>query len=766
MNPADPFEDTTDLPDHITLPSPEASSSTPSAPEFTTVLDHPNMVDLAVELKENAKLSGTNYLEWKIKISAILQLKHLLKLVNGPESAEEAEKRDSVDPNCYEDALAILVLNCNSKISARFSHESKEDPKIFWKLLDEYYQPKTVQNQATYLNQIFSTIISSTNLKTTLNSISDNCRLLCSIIDDKTTTPSELLDSVIAMWVLFNLPPKFTSTGNTESQESSKALAAYKQQQQQQQKKPYEGPKCSPGFHNPKTVHPESECSFLQNSTPKTKKPTKALHTSHHGQFSKCVLDSGATTSMFNDLSFFPSLSKSSEAIYLADGSQTNAKELEPPGSNFPTPSSHGVSLFKLCDKTDSIVLAGSLAYGNFIVASETQKAYHVDLKSDISRLNIKHQVAGHTSLEYFYKMYPKLPRKDFTCPICDVSKRHKEPFLGSFPSASRKLDYLHIDLCGPISPSSKSGFKYFLRAVNGYSHYIWVRFLTYKSEVNQIMRELFSIIENKSKEKICHLVTDNGTEFKNRSLQSYYASKGITHLTTAPYHPENNPFAERGNRTTVEKARCILKDSGLGFSFWSEAVNCAVYLENLSPCKSINFSSPSEMWFGRPPNLTYLHPFGCQAIYLLNRSAGKFRSRGAVGIFLGYGEGHRSFRVLDEETGNVHITHHVKFNDHVFPAFQTSDVHDRDQEIDLLFISSSESPISSLPDSPSSSHQRQNSETTNNPDESESFQELEDQNSNLNPSDSDQDVAKMLNPNNQQTNKETVKTCEPGSLM
>jgi hypothetical protein len=45
-------------------------------------------------------------------------------------------------------------------------------------------------------------------------------------------------------------------------------------------------------------------------------------------------------------------------------------------------------------------------------------------------------------------------------------------------------------------------------------------------------MRDLFAFIENESKEKICHLFTDNGTEFKNRSLQSYYASKGIDHLT------------------------------------------------------------------------------------------------------------------------------------------------------------------------------------------------------------------------------------------
>jgi hypothetical protein len=361
MNPADLAEENTDLPP----PSPpNYNASTISSPALSAVIHHPNMVDLAVELKDNAKLSGTNYLEWKIKISAILQLKHLLKLVNGTETPEEAEKRDKADPDRYEDALAILVLNCDSKISARFSHESKEDPKAFWKLLDEYYQPKTVQNQATYLNRIFSTIISATNLETTLNTISDNCQLLCSIIDDKTTTPSELLDSVIAMWVLFNLPPEFTSTGelllkkcqidkktltlkslvedvrnylqrNTKSQEASKALAAYKKQQQQQ-KKPYDGPKCSPGYHNPKTVHPESECSYLQNSGSKTEKPTKALHTSHHGQFSESVLDSGATTSMFNHPSFFPSMSKSSDVIYMADGSKTCAKGVGTARVEFP----------------------------------------------------------------------------------------------------------------------------------------------------------------------------------------------------------------------------------------------------------------------------------------------------------------------------------------------------------------------------------------------------------------------------------------------
>jgi hypothetical protein len=92
---------------------------------------------------------------------------------------------------------------------------------------------------------------------------------------------------------------------------------------------------------------------------------------------------------------------------------------------------------FKLSDETNSTVVSGLLAYGNFIANTKSHKAYQVDIKSNVDLLNIKHQAAGHPSLKYFYQMYPDLPRKDFTCLTCDISKRHKEPFFGHFPCAS-----------------------------------------------------------------------------------------------------------------------------------------------------------------------------------------------------------------------------------------------------------------------------------------------------------------------------------------
>ncbi|MBW0506777.1 hypothetical protein O181_046492 [Austropuccinia psidii MF-1] len=166
----------------------------------------------------------------------------------------------------------------------------------------------------------------------------------------------------------------------------------------------------------------------------------------------------------------------------------------------------------------------------------------------------------------------------------------------------------------------------------------------------------------------VSNIVSNNGTEFKNLDLLSFFQKEGITHLVTSPYTPQQNHIAERGNRTTVNKARCLLKESGLPLSYWAKAVNTAVYLENLTPNSSILFEKPFKRWHNKQPSLNHLHPFGCQAIVYNSYINGKFSDRGVKGVFLGYGEGHRSFRILDMEKGNVIISHHVKFDNNIFP--------------------------------------------------------------------------------------------------
>ncbi|MBW0529179.1 hypothetical protein O181_068894 [Austropuccinia psidii MF-1] len=183
-----------------------------------------------------------------------------------------------------------------------------------------------------------------------------------------------------------------------------------------------------------------------------------------------------------------------------------------------------------------------------------------------------------------------------FNCTTCDISKMTKTPFSGTFPITSRKLEVLHIDLCGPISPKLISRKKYFLIIVNGFSHYVWIYFLKNKSESKDIIK-----IERQENLLVGSIVSNNGSKFKNNYLSSFLVQQGISHLTSAPYTPEQNPFAERGNQTTVNKARFILKDSCLDLSYWAEEANTSIYLETLTPHKALNFLSPFLKWHNKP---------------------------------------------------------------------------------------------------------------------------------------------------------------------
>lgn len=86
------------------------------------------MVELSVELLEKCKLSGTNYLNWKLQMESILQLKHLFRLVIQSESEDKKNCLDSTNPNRLADAYAIISLNWDPKIISQFSSEAQEDP--------------------------------------------------------------------------------------------------------------------------------------------------------------------------------------------------------------------------------------------------------------------------------------------------------------------------------------------------------------------------------------------------------------------------------------------------------------------------------------------------------------------------------------------------------------------------------------------------------------------------------------------------------------
>ncbi|GKC92417.1 copia protein [Tanacetum coccineum] len=84
------------------------------------------------------------------------------------------------------------------------------------------------------------------------------------------------------------------------------------------------------------------------------------------------------------------------------------------------------------------------------------------------------------------------------------------------------------MDLCGPIRVESINRKKYILVIIDDYSRYTWVYFLRTKDEAPNMIINFINQVQQSLKAQILKIRTDNGTEFKNKKLRSFYAKLAI----------------------------------------------------------------------------------------------------------------------------------------------------------------------------------------------------------------------------------------------
>jgi hypothetical protein len=178
------------------------------------------------------------------------------------------------------------------------------------------------------------------------------------------------------------------------------------------------------------------------------------------------------------------------------------------------------------------------------------------------------HARFGHVNLSSLKKMssaeivrgLPELDCVEQLCEACLAGKHRRT----SFPSqathrATRSLQLLHGDMCGPVTPSTPSGNKYFLLLVDDYSRYMWVSLLPSKDLAIDAIKRVKVAAENKSGHELCELRTDRGGEFTATQFTEYFAKLGIRRELTPPYSPQQNGVVERRNQTIMAAARCML---------------------------------------------------------------------------------------------------------------------------------------------------------------------------------------------------------------
>nr|GEW53143.1 hypothetical protein [Tanacetum cinerariifolium] len=78
---------------------------------------------------------------------------------------------------------------------------------------------------------------------------------------------------------------------------------------------------------------------------------------------------------------------------------------------------------------------------------------------------------------------------KDHLCSSCELGKAKRKSFqTKTTPSSKRRLQLLHIDLCGPMHVASINGKIYVLVIVDDYSRYTWTYFLRSKDETPKVL--------------------------------------------------------------------------------------------------------------------------------------------------------------------------------------------------------------------------------------------------------------------------------------
>ena len=260
----------------------------------------------------------------------------------------------------------------------------------------------------------------------------------------------------------------------------------------------------------------------------------------------------------------------------------------------------------------------------------------------------------------------PQLDHVDQLCDACLAGKQRRAPFPQEAKHrATGRLDLVHGDLCGPVTPATHGGRSYFLLLVDDVSRYMWLVLLSSKGEAAGAIKKFQAGVEVETGRKLRALRTDRGGEFNSVTFGEYCAVKGVQRQLTAPYSPQQNGVVERRNQTVMAMARCLLKAKAMPSTFWGEAVSTAVFILNRSPTKALHGMTPYEAWHEAKPAVHFMRAFGCIAHVKVTRPhAKKLDDRSIKMVFVGYEPGSKGYRVYDPVSGRLHVTRDVVFDE------------------------------------------------------------------------------------------------------
>jgi hypothetical protein len=249
-------------------------------------------------------------------------------------------------------------------------------------------------------------------------------------------------------------------------------------------------------------------------------------------------------------------------------------------------------------------------------------------------------------------------------CKGCVYGRSKRKHHPATSTKTKRRLERVHIDLCGPL-PDSLGGNRYFLLIIDEHTHYQWVEFLSKKSDAFSWLRKWKLSTEHEADLKLQCLKSDGGKEFGSEAFEEWLAMDGVIHEKSAPYEHEQNGLAERAIRNVSQQAMCQLFGADMSRGFWPYTVETAVYLINRSPTTTLKDMTPFEAWTGKRPNIGRLHTFGETGyVHIPPETRRKWTKKSRPCRFLGYIPRSRNYKLWDPDRHMVTISPNVDFDE------------------------------------------------------------------------------------------------------
>ena len=231
-------------------------------------------------------------------------------------------------------------------------------------------------------------------------------------------------------------------------------------------------------------------------------------------------------------------------------------------------------------------------------------------------------------------------------CAVCAFGKLQRYPYR-THPNkrASIPLEYIHMDLMGPLEKQGVKKGKYLLVLVDDATSFVWTMPLHSKNQAEQKFLGWFKEQKTQLGLKPKSIKSDRGGEFLSNFFRDWLTKKGIYHDLSCAYSPEQNGKAERMNRTLTEMVRCMLIGAGVPKMYWEFAYTYAAWVKNRFVTTKRKTITPWELLKKEKPSLGSARVFGCMAqVHIPKKdpelaSKAKLSARAKWGMCLGLAE-------------------------------------------------------------------------------------------------------------------------------